>query len=55
MNIEVLARFVNSAPRPHLSMNITEPLEFKDGHLTVPNSPGIGPGIVPERLKDLVL
>ena len=41
--------------RPQLNTLFKEPLEFKDGHITVPDAPGLGLEIVPERLKELAL
>ena len=41
--------------RPQLNTIFKEPLEFKDGHITLPSAPGLGLEIVPERLKDLAL
>ena len=32
-----------------------EPVEFKDGHITLPKKPGLGLEIIPEKLKALAL
>ncbi|MCI0438083.1 MAG: mandelate racemase/muconate lactonizing enzyme family protein, partial [Chloroflexi bacterium] len=41
--------------RPELNALFKEPLEFKDGYITIPMKPGLGLEIIPERVKEMAL
>ena len=41
--------------RPDLDELFVEPVEFKDGYITLPKGPGLGLEIIPEKLKALAL
>ncbi|HAC19128.1 MAG TPA: mandelate racemase/muconate lactonizing enzyme family protein, partial [Dehalococcoidia bacterium] len=41
--------------RPELNTIFKEPLEFKDGHITMPTGPGLGLEIDTDRIKTFAL
>ncbi len=41
--------------RPELDALFKEPLEFRDGYITIPHKPGLGLEIIPSRLQELAL